>query len=543
MTELFGRPGRRPLLTRLDPNAYLRWLARTHRYNSDDIDLATATKFAWRLAEASGGAKIGPAMISRLENGTARWRIEHLIAYARVLNISLDRLLAPAYKLGKTMGHSDIGGLLRSRYTDEDEQSVADLVDAVRGDDPVSTADWDLLSGYFVTTRRKLGMRTWAKLCERLLLEICTTQGTDQDIRAEALLRFITLEHVGDIANAEAIGTAEQAGNPMSFMPLKVFQRLPPKAPRSWIVHALLNPPDTWLLRELFTSVAVLVATGEWQPSSTQLAALRGHSSGAVLDTNLELEVRRASMQLLHTLDRQTVDRVLRRADNSELIFLAKPETSSDAQYTRYHAYAARLAAHVQDLGLRWQAKWATGEDHVLTEIVTHTLFGRRDDARASYTTLLINSGYLTALHRTVVDHLTDSGTYNDVTVTRALIRLLGKIATGDRAGTALLRVIDSTRFDVDTRIQACWALANAAPRTPSHLVLAALHACQRRPFGHQSTTALRAMIASCGRSGLTTPLRTLLDDHNVPHAARRECAWWLSLPQWHWQQLSTERE
>jgi hypothetical protein len=526
-----GRPGGHARPARPDPDAYLGWLARTHRYDAEDAGLATATVFARRLAELPGASAIGPAMISRLEGGTAAWRVEHLTSYARALGIPPARLLAPAYKVGKAFGRRGVGGLLAARYTDDDEQAAADVVDAACGDDPVSAADWDLLSGYLVVSRRKLGMRTWARLCERLLLEICATQGAGQDIRAEALIRLATLERAGAAATAAAVGTAEQAGNPMSFMPLKVFQRLPRKAPHGWVVAALLNPPDRWLLRELFSCVAVLVATGEWQPSTRQLAALRRHSAGATLDAEMEMEVRRASMQLLRTLDPGAARRILPRTGDVELVYLGKADGGTDPQRARYGALAARLAAEIQDGGLRRQGKWAAGEDPVLAEVLVQSLFGRDGPARGACTTLLVNSGYARALRAALAGRLDDTATYRDAAVARSLVRLFGKVASGERDGRAILRMIDGERLDVDTRVQACWALANAAPRLPPHVVRAGVHACRHRPFGVQAVTALRAGIASCGRAGLTGPLRTLLDDRTVAPSARRECAWWLSLP------------
>jgi hypothetical protein len=531
VTNTCGRPGKRTSPPQPDANVYLGWLARTHRYDANDIELATAATFATRLAGLPGAAAVGPAMISRLESGTANWRVEHLISYARALNIPATWLLAPAYKVHKLFGRSRVASLLRVHYTDDDEQTVADLVDAVRGGDPMSAADWDLLSGYMVDTRRKLGMRTWAALCERLLLEICTTQGAEQDIRAEALIRLVTLERVTSIANAEAIGIAGQAGNPMSFMPLKIFQRLPRKAPHSWIVQALLNPPNAWLLRELFTTVAVLVATGEWQPSTRHLAALRHVSTDATADADLEMEVRRASLQLLRILDHRATQRILPRTGDIELIYLAKPTQHNDPQHNRYDALAAQLVGQVQDIGLRWQSKWTAGEDHILAEVLTQTLFGRDDTTRSGYTTLIVNSGYATAVRQVLVQQLARADTYQDATVARALIRLLGKIAAGERDGRTLLHLINSAGLDVDTRIQACWALANAAPRLPSYIVHAALQACRQRSFGHQSVTALRAVIAASGRTGLTTLLRNLLNDPSLAPSARYECAWWLSLP------------
>lgn len=211
--------------------------------------------------------------------------------------------------------------------------------------------------------------------------------------------------------------------------------------------------------------------------------------------------------------------------------FSRQTRTGNDPQRNRYQALAARLVAQVQDIGLRWPGKWAAGEDQVLAEVLTQTLFGRDDVLRSAYTTLMVNSAYAQALRQVLVRQVAKPDTYQDVTVARALTRLLGKIASGERDGRALLRMIDSVGLDTGTRIQACWALANAAPRLPPHIVQAALNACRQRPFGHQTITALRAAIASCGRAGLTTPLRALLDDHTVAPAARHECAWWLSLP------------
>lgn len=49
--------------------------------------------------------------------------------------------------------------------------------------------------------------------------------------------------------------------------------------------------------------------------------------------------------------------------------------------------------------------------------------------------------------------------------------------------------------------------------------------------FGTQSVTALRAIIAASARARNTENLRQVLDDRTAPPPARRECAWWLSLP------------
>lgn len=523
-----GRPARHSVVDTVD--GYLGWLARTLRYDARDEHLATATAFARALAEEPGATSLGPAMISRLEGGTARWRVEHLVSYACVLGVPASRLLAPAYKVGKLFGGPGIAGLLRIHYSDEEEQAVADLVDALYGDDPITTDGWDLLSGYLLVTRRKLGMRTWSLLCERLLLEICATQGADQDMRAEALVRIMAVDRVAEIANEFTIGVALQTGNPMSFMPLKIFQRLPRKAPSDWIVRSLLDPPDRWLLRELFTSVDVLTCSGLWEPSVKVRAKLRAASIEATLDADTEMEVRRSSLHLLDVLDPTAARRVLHRVGDGELVYRAKPSGVIDAQRARYRGFAEQFATSVQELGPRCRSKWVSSEDRVLVDVVTETLFGR-GAAQSGYTVLLTNSGYRSALSQTVTNRLADTATYQDVTVARAVVRLAGKVVSGRAAGHALLRIIGSPRLDVDTRVQTAWALANAAPRLPRTIMDGILEICRDRSFGTQTVTVLRAIIAASARAGNTTNLRSVLEDDTAPPPARRECAWWLSLP------------
>lgn len=523
-----GRPARRNAVETVD--GYLGWLARTLRYDARDEQLATATMFTRVLVQEPETTSLGPAMISRLEGGSARWRVEHLMSYARILGLPPSRLLAPAYKVGKLFGSHGIASLLRIHYTDDEEQAAADLVDALYGDDPISTDDWDLLSGYLLVTRRKLGMRTWSLLCERLLLEICATQGADQDIRAEALVRVMAVDRVAEIANEFAIGVASQTGNPMSFMPLKIFQRLPRKAPSGWIVRSLLDPPDRWLLRELFTSMDVLIRSDLCEPTAKERAKLRVTSIEATLDTDTEMEVRRSSLHLLNALDPTAARRVLHHVGDGELVYRAKPTGVTDAQRARYRGFAEQFAANVQELGPRWRSKWASSEDRVLVDVVTETLFGS-GVTQSGYTALLTNSGYRDALSETVTDRLADMSTYQDVTVARAVVRLAGKVVSGQVAGHRLLRIISSPRLDVDTRVQTAWALANAAPRLPRQIVDGILEICQDRSFGTQAVTVLRAIIAASARAGSITNLRSVLEDNTAPPPARRECAWWLSLP------------
>jgi hypothetical protein len=523
-----GRPALRRAASTV--NGYLGWLARTLRYNARDEHMATATAFARALADESGATSFGPAMISRLEGGTARWRVEHLVSYARVLALPSSRLLAPAYKVSKLFGGPGIAGLLRIHYTDEDEQTAADLVDALYGDDPISTEGWDLLSGFLLVTRRKLGVRTWSLLCERLLLEICATQGADQDMRAEALVRIMAIDRVADIANEFAVGVALQPGNPMSFMPLKIFQRLPRKAPSNWIVRSLLDPPDRWLLRELFTSMDVLTRSGLREPSGDEQAKLRAASIEATLDTEIEMEVRRSALHLLDALDPTAARRALHHVDDGELLYRAKPARGTDAQRTRYHLFAEQFAASVQELGPRYRSKWISSEDRILVNIAKETLFGG-GATQSGYTTLLTNSGYRDALAQTVSDLLADMSTYEDVTIARAVVRLAGKIVSGQEAGHTLLRIIGSEKIDIDTRVQTAWALANAAPRLPGKVMNGILDICRDHSFGTQAVTVLRAIIAASARAGSTTNLRSVLEDDTAPQPARRECAWWLSLP------------
>src|SRR2546421_12109028 len=98
MAAIRGRPAKRATTPTPDVNRYLGWLARTHRYDAQDPQLVSAAGFARRLAGVPGAPAIGPAMISRLENGAANWRVEHLVAYARALGIPQVQFLAPAYK-------------------------------------------------------------------------------------------------------------------------------------------------------------------------------------------------------------------------------------------------------------------------------------------------------------------------------------------------------------------------------------------------------------------------------------------------------------
>jgi hypothetical protein len=472
-------------------------------------------------------------MISRLEGGTASWKVEHLIAYEDVLGLTPGTLRAPAHKIFSLFGRADSDALIRRVYSDEDEQSAADLVDCVIGGDPIGGGDWDFLTGYLLTTGRKLGARTWATLCARLLLEICAAQGPDQDIRVHALIRILRIKAAAEQAHEAAIAAMTQPGNPGSFLPLKAYQSAPHLAPSQWVVRALLDPPDRWLLRELFTSVGALVAAGAWIPASKELRALRVVSADATLDDDMEFEVRRVSLQLLRDLYDEPAQlvRALPSGASPELIYLAKPAVMQDRQVRRYEELCARLAADIQEEGVRWQTKWSGNEDSALSHILNESLFGRSDGQRSAYTSLLTNSGYVRSLRRVLAAEFIRDRIFDDATVTRALIRLFGKVAHGDADGRAILDLIAGERIDLDTRIQACWALVNAAPRLPRRIVQQALDTCRGRSFGSQSGTALRAAIAACGRAGSVQALRDLTDDPTLDGPARAECRWWLSIP------------
>ncbi|WP_326740361.1 hypothetical protein [Streptomyces sp. NBC_01022] len=534
MSVVRGRPGKPSSGFGSNPNAYIGWLARTHRYNATDLALATASTFAAHLEHLPGARPVGPAMISRLESGSATWQREHLSAYETLLNLPQGQLLAPAYKIFGVLGRQGAAPLVQTRYSAHDEQRAADLVDTLTGDDPATSVDWDFLSGYLLTSGRRLGRRTWESLCERLLLELCASQGLDQEIRAEALVRFAHLDLATDIANEVAQAVMVQKGNPTSFMPLKVFQQIPEKAPAAWISRALLNPPDRWLLRELFSSVAVLVGSGTWHPSSERLRAIRRESIETTLDNDIELEVRRSSLQLFRALQGAGTGgaaRALPPGATPELLYLAKADSPGDQQKARYKGISARVAAEIQAVGLRSQSKWARGEDPGLGLILQLCLFGRSDDLRSASTSILTSSGYVDPLRAVLARDLNSGKLHEDRVVARAFIRIFGKVAAGPGDGGTLLRAVCSEHIDIDTRIQACWALANAGPRLPRAVTDSALEACRRRSFGAQSVTALRAAVATCGRSSNTQALQTLLDDPTTALSVRDECNWWRSLP------------
>ncbi|MCP2272689.1 hypothetical protein LV75_005215 [Actinokineospora diospyrosa] len=71
----------------------------------------------------------------------------------------------------------------------------------------------------------------------------------------------------------------------------------------------------------------------------------------------------------------------------------------------------------------------------MLTRLVEQSLFGRQDATRSALTAVLVNSGYRRALRTVLVTRLRGTDTYGDAAVTRAFIRLLGKVATGGRDG------------------------------------------------------------------------------------------------------------
>ncbi|WP_344284537.1 hypothetical protein [Actinomadura napierensis] len=394
-------------------------------------------------------------MISRLEHGTASWQPHHLASYERALGLPEGRLTGPAHKVLRAWaprGRSEDPYWLRSAA--EAEQRAADIIDAVLGVDVVSAADWDLLSGHLLATGRKLGRRTWGTLVDRLMLEICASQGIDQDIRAEALLRIGRAELAVGLTGEISIDTMTQRGNPASFQPLKIYQRAPGRAPVGWVVRALFDPPDRWLLRELFTTVAALVDTGTWHPSVRQLVALQRECRATIHDTQGEMEVRRAAMQLMRRCDPAPY-LGLDGAAGHELVYLAKPAARPDAQTSRYRDACLRLAAEIQDIGLVWQAKWDHGEDPLLGDVLGQSLVGQDDMTRSVYTALLVNSGYRDALRLALVRLLHQGADRFETILLRAMIRLLGKIAEGAQDGWTLLGIIGADRIDLDTRVQA----------------------------------------------------------------------------------------
>jgi hypothetical protein len=419
------------------------------------------------------------------------------------------------------------------RSTVDAEQRTADIIDAVRGADIVTAADWNLLSGHLLATGRKLGRRTWGTLVDRLMLEICASQGIDQDLRAEALLRIGKAEIAAGLAGEISIDTMTQRGNPASFQPLKIYQRVPEQAPVGWVVRALFDPPDRWLLRELFTTVAVMVDTGTWQPSVRQLDALRRECRETIHDTRVEFEVRRAAMQLMRRCDPAPYAGLdaMTGAAGRELVYLAKPAARLDVQTSRYRGICLRLAAEIQEIGLVWQTKWNHGEDPMLGDVLTQSLIGQDDTTRSVYTTLLVNSGYRDALRMSLARLLHQEADRLETVLLRAVIRLLGKIAEGPQDGRALLDIIDAERIDLDTRVQACWALANSAPRMPPDVVDTMLELCRDRSFGAQATTVLRAAVTACGRADRRETLHLLAEDRDQVLAVRDECHWWSALP------------
>ena len=524
-----GRPGRAADPLRADACALVGWLARTHRYNSPDVALATASTFAARLASQAPGRPVGAAMVSRLENGSARWLADHLIAYEKTLGLRPGKLMAPACRLLRSRGQISLD-LLGRRITAAHEQAAADIVDCVLGGDVVTAADWDLLSASLIVTGRKLGVRTWGALTERLILEICASQGTGQEVRAEALVRLSNVEIATSAISDSAIGAMTQRGNPQSFQPLIIYRMMPWYAPAAWITRALLSPPDRWLLRELFSTVAVLVSAGEWQPSAHQLRSVRRECADTIRDPSIELEVRRAGMQLLRKLGPDP-QRFLNTDSGPELTYLAKPPLAPDAQSARYGDACRRIAAEVQEIGLAWQEKWENGEDRMLGEILIKSLVGRSDDLRSSSTSLLINSGYAASLRQVLSRVLSDNAASQDRVFFRALIRLFGKLASSADDGHLLIKIIGSERIDVDTRIQACWALGNCASRVPRSFPENMLSLCLTKPFGAQSNTAIRAAVAACGRAGIRHALDQVGGDNTQSLAVRDECRWWNSLP------------
>jgi hypothetical protein len=59
------------------------------------------------------------------------------------------------------------------------------------------------------------------------------------------------------------------------------------------------------------------------------------------------------------------------------------------------------------------------------------------------------------------------------------------------------------------------------------------VEATTSRPFGAQSTTALRAAAAACGRSGNLAALHNLRANPELPLSVLDECNWWISLPRY----------
>jgi hypothetical protein len=184
-------------------------MLRLNRLGAQDRRLVRLSTFAERLTVDSGRA-VSISSLSRWENGLTTVPYWAASSYERILGMPPGLLVATAdtvYRYHQPPTRTS-PQWARQRLP-ADGGNIDDLVDRVAGGGPMTAGDWDRLSGV-ISGRPELVLTptsTWARMAERLLLELSIADGLSWMARAEAYHRLIA-HPVGQLP---AIATAAAA--------------------------------------------------------------------------------------------------------------------------------------------------------------------------------------------------------------------------------------------------------------------------------------------------------------------------------------------
>lgn len=509
------------------------WMLRVSRLYGTDERLSVANEFARAFHGGSWGRDVDGSQINRWELVKQHARHPVLQRYEELLGLSRNALVAVADLIYREKrGRPGRPHLERPPDSDGIRPArLGDVVDRALSADSMSGDDWDDLTSDLDAVRTVLpaGKPGWAKIVERLAMELAIAENIQWIQRNEAMVRFIGDPVCTPMVIAVCVALSSDPRSQVSSELLGMLEITPHPDAIARLIRSISAPVNELARRGAWWAAAEKIGRGHLR--QPDLITLAKHAKGLLSGYEGHPDCRSAAASVLHRVPHGVSPALLKSlrltdADDAVRNVLSGGRIlGSDAATVT----ANRIAQAV--LGLMPRKELSA--DPILPELLADALFDPHVTTRIGALALMRATPYRGYIANVLAMELA-----------------LGAVWSHSDLAAGLLRAL--TFLGAPRQRKCLEELALAADHLPPRLrgtVIHALAHCGESDSSTEFWTALIArhlvnrtlpleshvadgLIYALGTQRRFASLRNLRANPAVPEPVRASASWWLNLPE-----------
>jgi hypothetical protein len=486
------------------------WLMRINRFYGPEDRFVSGEYFAQAFTQSSPGRGADRAQVSRWERALDPVSYTTLCRYERLLCIEPGRLTATADALYREIHNGGRRFLPRSR----DDHPPGDLLDKALGPDPMTGAEWDMLTSRLAASRshRSQPSAHERAIAQRLVSELAIAENLEWLLRSAAVYRLLKEQRL----EAAVVGAcADQLSDNSCQVVIELLTILESAATdeaADQIVCSIVRPANQPTFQAAWWAAAEKVSRGHF--TNDQLRTLIAQATDVLSDDGHQIGCRIAAAALVRAepeFASQTALRaVLHRDALARNVFTSLRTTSWD----RSDTMIGRLAGSA----MSGMPRDVLSDDPMLKRLLDEMLFHPHISRRIMAIHTIEATPYREPVAAALVREFQSRTIRDEITIASPMIQAISSLGQAEHRPVIERLAVDPAA-PPELSGPAIAALAHMAGQTSDALWFQ----LAERPS--------HSLVYAAGVHRKFAVLRKLRHEPSISPQIRAGAAWWLNLP------------